>query len=203
MKSRCVFGTRFFVTNEIRLGNLIPNIQEPDLNDLQCPMPLNNDVVTIREVDYYLVYLQSQGSYGLSIFLSHLFTASSNRSYSENDSRLTRRGRIYTLYQAKNTFCKLYDDEKIRRFLKEQIGEENDVHFIVRLQTLFGAEKQGAREQTAKDSSQLAIPSAKAPAITNLGIKADRGQTQQNHSIFRVPGENIYDVRLQKVIFDF
>ena len=79
----------------------------------------------------------------------------------------------------------------MRRWIEEQIGEGDDVHFVIGLQTLSGAEKQGAREQIAEDSAQLAIRFAKAPAVISLGIEGDRGQTQQDHSTFRVPGEDI------------
>jgi len=208
MTDRSIFSTRFFAIDEIRLGNLIPNIRQPDLNNFQSSVPLKDDVFTVKEVEDCLESSKSKGSYGLGLFLTPLFTQSFNHSHSEDASLVARRGRMYTLNQATATFRELCGDDKAKRWLEEQIAEANDVYFVIGLDTLFEAEKHGGREDTADSSGQLAITISEAAGIplggaTNVGSTAERGQSSGTRWAFRAPGENIYGVRMQKVVFDF
>ncbi|EHK97467.1 hypothetical protein M7I_6774 [Glarea lozoyensis 74030] len=183
MKSRSIFGIRFFAKEEIQLGNLIPNVKQPDLNNLRSPLPIRD--ITVKEVE------------DLTTF---------SRSESSNDDLVARQGRMYTLNQPKAVFKELCKNRAVRVWLEEQIEERNQVYFVIGVDTLFEARTSGGEEVASQQAANITVPVAEALGVPaggamDVGLNAEHAHSHGTHLGYQALGENIYAIRLQKVKF--
>ncbi|EPE24161.1 hypothetical protein GLAREA_08011 [Glarea lozoyensis ATCC 20868] len=204
MKSRSIFGIRFFAKEEIQLGNLIPNVKQPDLNNLRSPLPIRD--ITVKEVEDLVRSSHANSSIGLGAFLTTLVQTTFSRSESSNDDLVARQGRMYTLNQPKAVFKELCKNRAVRVWLEEQIEERNQVYFVIGVDTLFEARTSGGEEVASQQAANITVPVAEALGVPaggamDVGLNAEHAHSHGTHLGYQALGENIYAIRLQKVKF--
>ena len=103
-------------SNDIKLGSLVPNIREPDINMLSL---VDTDQYNLETVEETL-----------------LCPTPSNIKPEADPCTKTCVVRKSTLKNAKGLFEKLCEEKRVQDWLQKEIEQDNDVHFVVGLRTL-------------------------------------------------------------------
>ncbi|CAI7635644.1 unnamed protein product [Penicillium discolor] len=176
MRNQYIFRTPFLSPAEIKLGNLIPNIADPELDTRDCDLSLvlNKDY-TVKPISDFRAFFQTKHNTQLTASLSRILRASAVQGSADNSSLDSAKGNIHTLRQPKAFFQQLCQDDAVRAWLQEQIEDGLDVHFVVgEVLGTPGVDVQVAGENTAENRS---------------------GQT------YLAPGEQIFALRVKKLVF--
>ncbi|KAE8354411.1 hypothetical protein BDV28DRAFT_147142 [Aspergillus coremiiformis] len=175
MPPKPVFKTPFLSSEEIKLGNLIANIKEPELDAQECPWPLhkNKDYTVKRIHDMCAVAHTKERR--LTALVSRLSKTPEPPASGSNDEGPSRGGKIYTLRTPNEYFHNLRKDQGARKWLQEQIeARALEVYLVAGLATLSQA-------PPTRGCASNATCEWKYPAW----------------------GEQIYAIRVMKVVFKF
>ncbi|KAE8423774.1 hypothetical protein BDV36DRAFT_303173 [Aspergillus pseudocaelatus] len=138
MPSKRISRTSFLSSEEVNLGSLITNMNQPELGARGCPWPLGRiEDFAVRSVPDMCAATQPTKETGLSASFSRLFKISIG-GCADSDNMLPRGGKIYTLKKPRELFHNLSTDKGVKKWLQQQIGEKLDVYLVEGLATLEG-----------------------------------------------------------------
>ncbi|KAF7116145.1 hypothetical protein CNMCM5793_004165 [Aspergillus hiratsukae] len=210
MRDQYIFRAPFLSSQEIKLGNLIPNIKDPELDAQECPwsLILNKDF-TIKTIANFHSFFRAEKDVRLAGFLTSLLKASGLHKTANSDEFASARGNIHTLKQPNLFFKSLCQDQGVRKWLQEQIEDGMDVHVVVGFVTFLDAKSAGTSGTTDAFQGQGVIPVTQALSSgfpsDALDIKLAGGYQAKSlagRSYF-APGEQIFALRIKKLAFKF
>ncbi|KAE8168383.1 hypothetical protein BDV40DRAFT_310259 [Aspergillus tamarii] len=138
MPRKRVSRTSFLSSEEVNLGSLITNINEPELGARGCPWPLGRiEDFAVRSVPDMCAATQPTKEKGLSASFTRLFKIPIG-GCADSDNMRPRGGKIYTLKTPRELFQNLSADKSVKKWLQQQIGEKSDVYLVEGLATLEG-----------------------------------------------------------------
>lgn len=208
MSPNIVLGRSFFSKDDVNLASLIPNIADMELDALESVLSIEGSDYTVRDVDDNIATFKAEKDRDFRAFLSKLLDLTSQRSTQAGLQVASRTGRIYTLKQPSSWFRRLCESTEVREWLQEQIEDGNDVHFVIGLQTLFDtttAEGLALRSThggtlTAAVGDLTGLPDN---GYANIGVSTSVKNNQATVHRYIAPGEQIFAIRLKKVVFRF
>lgn len=192
----------------MKLASLIPNIADMELDALDSVLPLEGSDYTVKQMDNIIATLKAETNRDFRALLSKLLDLTSQRSTQAGLQLAARTGRIYTLKQPSSWFRRLCASTEVREWLQEQIEDGNDVHFVVGLHTLFDTT---TAEELALKSTHGGTLTAAVGDLTglpindyaNISVSASVKNNQATVHHYIAPGEQIFAIRLKKVVFRF
>ncbi|KAF5857854.1 hypothetical protein ETB97_005198 [Aspergillus alliaceus] len=210
MRDQYIFRAPFLSSQEIKLGNLIPNIKDPELDAQECPWPLVlNEDFTIKPIANFHSFFRSEKDVRLAGFLTSLLKASGQHQSANSDEFASTWGNIHTLKQPNLFFKSLCKDQGVRQWLQEQIEDGMDVHLVVGFVTFLDARSAGSSGSKDAFQGQGVIPVTQA---LSSGFPSDaldvklRGGYQADSlggRSYCAPGEQIFALRVKKLAFKF
>ncbi|PLB48630.1 hypothetical protein P170DRAFT_436443 [Aspergillus steynii IBT 23096] len=210
MRSQYIFKAPFLSSDEIKLGNLIPNIRDPELDAQECPWPIAlNEDYTVKLIDNFHAFFRSERNVQLSGFLSRLVNVSGQRTTANNDELSSARGNIHTLKKPNAFFQKLCKDQDVRVWLQEQIEDGLDVHFVVGFVTLLNARAADGTSSSNAFKGQGSIPVTEVLAggvpndLLDVRLAGGYSSAEANGRSYLAPGEQIFGLRVKKLVFKF
>jgi hypothetical protein len=208
MPPNVVLGCSFFSKDEVKLASLIPNIADMELDALETVLPLEESDFTVKEVEDSISMFKAGKNREFRGFLFKLLDMTSQGSTQAGSKLAARRGRIYTLKKPSSMFRRLCESIEVREWLQEQIEDGNNVHFVIGLTTLFdtiasegsalGSAHGGALTAAVGDLTGLPIND-----YASIGVSSSVKNNQAATHRYTAPGEQIFVIRLKKVVFRF
>ncbi|KAL5001351.1 hypothetical protein BDV10DRAFT_199226 [Aspergillus recurvatus] len=209
MPGQFIFSAPFLSSEEIKLGNLIPNIKDPELDSQECPWPLVlNQDYTIKPISDFYSFFQADKDVRLSAFFTKLLRASGHDESTNHSELLSGHGNIHTLKQPKSFFHNLCRDPTTRKWLQEQIEEGMDVHLVVGFVTFIDARASDGASAGHGVQGQGAVPVTEAATGApggELDVKfAGKYEVSEvGGRRYLAPGEQIFGLRLKALRFRF
>lgn len=203
MRNQYIFRTPFLSPAEIKLGNLIPNIADPELDTRDCDLSLvlNKDY-TVKPISDFRAFFQTKHNTQLTASLSRILRASAVQGSADNSSLDSAKGNIHTLRQPKAFFQQLCQDDAVKAWLQEQIEDGLDVHFVVGYVTFLDARAAGGKESHSSFLASGGIPSG-VLGMPGVDVQVAGENTAENRSgqTYLAPGEQIFALRVKKLVF--
>ncbi|KAE8141511.1 hypothetical protein BDV38DRAFT_296192 [Aspergillus pseudotamarii] len=138
MPSRRISRTPFLSSEEVNLGSLITNLNQPELGARGCPWPLGRiEDFAVRSVPDMCAATQPTKETGLCASFTRLFKFPIG-SCADSDNMRPRGGKIYTLKKPRELFHDLSTDKGVKKWLQQQIGDKLDMYLVEGLATLEG-----------------------------------------------------------------
>ncbi|KAE8341570.1 hypothetical protein BDV24DRAFT_163408 [Aspergillus arachidicola] len=138
MPSKRISRRPFISSEEVTVGSLITNINEPEKGAHGCPWPLGQiEDFAVRSVPDMCAATQPTKDTGLSASFTRLFKTP-GRGCPDSDDMRPRGGKIYTLKTPRELFRNLSTDKGVKKWLQQQIDEKSDVYLVEGLATLEG-----------------------------------------------------------------
>ncbi|KAJ5175407.1 uncharacterized protein N7482_001284 [Penicillium canariense] len=208
MSPKIVLGRSFFSKDDVKLASLIPNILDIELDALESVLPLQEGDYTVRKVDDNLAIFKAEKDRDFRAFLSKLLNLISQSSTQAGLQLTARSGHIYNIKQPSAWFLRLCETTEVREWLQEQIEDGNDVHFVVGFHTLFDASTAEGLALTSAHGGNFSVALGELSGLpvngfTNVGASASFTNNQAATHRYIAPGEQIFAVRLKRVVFRF
>ncbi|KAJ0414051.1 hypothetical protein BJY00DRAFT_295832 [Aspergillus carlsbadensis] len=205
MAPQTILGRSFFSQEDVQLASLIPNIKDIDLDSLESVLPLQSDDFTIKDVDDFTGFFGGSGESYFQAFLAQLASWTMKQTKQADINLTAHKGRIYTLRKPGLWFRRLCEEAQVRTWLQEQIEDGNDsVHFVVGLHTLFDAATSEGLALASEHGAGIAVqvPTSSFPLGDggHVALSAGHEQSRNTSRSCTVPGENVFALRLKKVI---
>jgi hypothetical protein len=207
MPGQFVFSAPFLSSEEVKLGNLIPNIKDPELDSQECPWPLVlNQDYTIKPISDFYSFFKAEKDVKLSAFFTKLLQASGEKESANHSKLLSGHGNIHTLKQPKSFFRSLCRDPKTRKWLQEQIEEGMDVHLVVGFVTFIDARASDGASAGRSIKGQGVVPVTEAATGApgnELDVKfaGEYRVSEVGGRGYLAPGEQIFGLRLKALRF--
>ncbi|RJE26205.1 hypothetical protein PHISCL_01453 [Aspergillus sclerotialis] len=203
MAPQTVLGHCFFSREEVQLASLIPNIKDIDLDALESVVPLQSNDYTVKDVDDITRFFKACSDNSFQALLARIVGWSSNRSKQANISLAAHKGRIYTLRKPSLWFRRLCEQAEVKTWLQEQIEDGNDsVYFVVGLHTYSDAVTSEGLALVSEHGGGIAAHISYLPVggAGDIALSVNHERSQNGSSSYIVPGEQIFAIRLKKVI---
>ncbi|KAE8422362.1 hypothetical protein BDV36DRAFT_231444 [Aspergillus pseudocaelatus] len=204
--SQLILGHGFFAPEDVQLASLIPNIEDIELDSLESVLPLQEKDYTVKKRDNLAATIQATDKTKFAAFLSRIFNLSSYRSSQTNLDVIAQTGNTYVLRKPTRWFNELCEKEEVQKWLQEQIEYGNQVYFVIGLYTIFDAAVSDNLERKLNLNGDISASVGDvaglpvAPAV-NVGLSSSHESTRGATHRCTLPGEQIYAVRLKKVVY--
>jgi hypothetical protein len=161
----------------------------------------------VREEEDCIGFFKARTDDGIQALLSQLVRWSSQRSRHADMQFEARAGRTYTLRKPTIWFRRLCEKTEVREWLQEQVENGNDVYFVVGLCTLFDAAVTLGTQLISEHSGHISVPAAEIsgfpPDAADIGLSASHRKDYGSGHRCVASGEQIFAIRLKKVVFRF
>lgn len=163
---------------DFQLASLIPNINEPDLDNFHCPgLRLTPNDYTVKDMSDAGMFRAPRAESTLALGFYRLmkyFPRNRGPTAFELSSGILL---VYTLRQPKHIFRQMCENLEVREWLQEQIDDE--VYFVLGLHTLPDATGEKTERLLSHESNQR---------VNNKHLG---------------PGETVIELRLKRVRFKY